>query len=94
MVTEQDSSMTIYYLSLCLDLRLTAANKPPAEEAHEASYNNDHSDGDPRDGPRGEPAPVGARGRTGGPTAVRAVSIVAHTDRVGVSGVAGTLIHA
>eukprot|EP00701_Giardia_intestinalis_P000005 XP_001703829.1 Hypothetical protein GL50803_118581 [Giardia lamblia ATCC 50803] len=50
--------------------RLPPAHEPPAEEAHEAPHDSDHSDGDPRDGPRGEPAPVGARGHTGGPTAV------------------------
>eukprot|EP00701_Giardia_intestinalis_P000114 XP_001703938.1 Hypothetical protein GL50803_18368 [Giardia lamblia ATCC 50803] len=44
--------------------RLPPAHEPPAEEAHEAPDNNNHSNGDPRDGPRGEPAPVGARGHT------------------------------
>eukprot|EP00701_Giardia_intestinalis_P000084 XP_001703908.1 Hypothetical protein GL50803_18726 [Giardia lamblia ATCC 50803] len=74
--------------------RLPSTYEPPAEEAHEAPHNDDHGDGDPRDGPCAEAAPVGARGHTGGPTAVRAVSIVAHTDRVIISGVAGAAIHA
>eukprot|EP00701_Giardia_intestinalis_P000060 XP_001703884.1 Hypothetical protein GL50803_31655 [Giardia lamblia ATCC 50803] len=45
-------------------LRLPPAHEPPAEEADEAPHNNDHGDGDARDGARAEPAPVGARGHT------------------------------
>eukprot|EP00701_Giardia_intestinalis_P000119 XP_001703943.1 Hypothetical protein GL50803_31679 [Giardia lamblia ATCC 50803] len=44
--------------------RLPPAHEPPAEEAHEAPHDSDDSHGDPRDGARAEPAPVGARGHT------------------------------
>eukprot|EP00701_Giardia_intestinalis_P000088 XP_001703912.1 Hypothetical protein GL50803_115723 [Giardia lamblia ATCC 50803] len=40
--------------------RLPPAEEPPAEEAHEAPHDSDHSDGDPRDGARGEAALVRA----------------------------------
>ena len=39
-------------------LRLAPAEEPPAEEAHEAAYDDDRGDGDPRDDASGEAALV------------------------------------
>ena len=43
--------------------RLSAADEPPAEEAHEAAHDDDRGDGDARDRAGREAAPVRAGGR-------------------------------
>ena len=45
---------TAHWRRLLPESRLTPADEPPAEEAHEASNYHNDGDGDPRDGPRGE----------------------------------------